>query len=302
MAMAENGRRETAGKNHRQTRRQLMAGGAGALGAVAVASLARAAPAAASNGQPIIMGQGNQSTSNTFINDNSGDTTFSALASSSGTALEGDAVDGTGVAGSSSAGIGVSGVSASSAANASAVYGEITNTSPGAFSAAVRGKNDGTGGTGIGVYGSQAGAGWGVYGTSVSGIGVNATGGSGIGVAGSGATGVFAEGTTGVHGVSSSSAGMGILAENTAGGQALKVNGVAAFSRSGVATALTGHSSVSVSLPLSSASFALATIQGNVTGLNVQGVTIVTGSPGSFTIHLNKTVAAKTKVAWLVVN
>ena len=58
----------------------------------------------------------------------------------------------------------------------------------------------------------------------------------------------------------------------------------------------------SMSLPLSSASFVLATIQANVTGLNVQGVTIVTGSPGSFTIHLNKTVAAKTKVAWFVVN
>jgi hypothetical protein len=279
-----------------------MAGGAGALGAVAVASLARAAPAAAANGDAIVMGQGNQSTSNTFINDSSGDTTFSALATSSGTALEGDAVDGAGVAGSSQAGIGVSGVSASSAAHASAVYSEITQTSPGAFSAAVRGQNDGTGGDGIGVYGSQAGSGWGVYGTSVSGIGVNATGGSGIGVSGSGATGVSGVGTTGVHGIANSSAGMGVLAENTAGGQALKVNGVAAFSRSGVATVLTGHSTVSKSLPLSSASFVLATIQGNVTGLNIQGVTIVTGSPGSFTIHLNKAVAASTKAAWFVVN
>jgi len=130
-----------------------MAGGAGALGTAAVASLARAAPAAASNGDAIIMGQGNQSTSNTFINDSSGDTTFSALATSGGTALEGDAVDGTGVAGTSSAGIGVSGVSGSSANSASAVFGEITSTSPGAFSAAVRGKNDGTDGNGIGVYG-----------------------------------------------------------------------------------------------------------------------------------------------------
>ena len=300
--MAEKSRTETAGKSHQRTRRQLMAGGAGALGAVAVASLARAAPAAASNGQAIIMGQGNQSTSNTFINDSSGDTTFAALATSSGTALEGDAVDGTGVAGSSDTGIGVSGVSGSSAANASAVRGEITSTSPGAFFAAVRGQNDGTSGNGIGVNGSQAGAGWGVYGTSVSGIGVNASGGSGVGVAGSGATGVYAVGTTGVHGIANSSAGMGVLAENTAGGQALKVNGVAAFARSGVATVSTGHSAVSMSLPLSSASFVLATIQANVTGLNVQGVTIVTGSPGSFTIHLNKTVAAKTKVAWFVVN
>ena len=290
--MAENGRTETAQRNHRRTRRQLMAGGAGALGAAAVASLTRAAPAAASNGNPIIMGQGNQSTSSTFINDSSGDTTFSALATSSGTALEGDAADGTGVAGSSSAGTGVSGVSGSSAAHASAVYGEITSTSPGAFSAGVRGQNDGTGGNGIGVYGSHAGPGWGVYGTSVS----------GVGVVGSSATGVSGMGTTGVHGTTNSKAGMGVLAENTAGGQALKVNGVAAFSRSGVATVPAGHSTVSKSLPLGTASFVLATIQGNVTGLAVQGVTIVTGSPGSFTIHLNKAAAAKTKVAWFVVN
>jgi hypothetical protein len=290
--MAENGRAGTAERNHRRTRRQLMAGGAGALGAAAVASLTRAAPAAASNGNPIIMGQGNQSTSNTFINDSAGDNTFSALATSNGTALEGDAADGIGVAGFSSAGTGVSGVSGSSAAHASAVYGEISSVSPGAFSAAVRGQNDGTGGNGIGVYGSHAGPGWGVYGTSVS----------GIGVVGSSATGVSGMGTTGVHGTTSAKAGTGVLAENTAGGQALNVNGVAAFSRSGVATVPAGHSTVSKSLPLDSASFVLATIQGNVTGLTVQGVTIVTGSPGSFTIHLNKAAAGKTKVAWFVVN
>jgi hypothetical protein len=36
----------------------------------------------------------------------------------------------------------------------------------------VRGQNNGTGAFGIGVWGSQEGSGWGVYGTSVSGIGV----------------------------------------------------------------------------------------------------------------------------------
>jgi hypothetical protein len=300
--MAENGRTETAGRSQRRTRRQLIAGGAGMVGVAAVASLARATPAAAANGDAIIMGQGNQSSSNTFINDSGGDTCFSVLATSVGTALEADAVDGTAVAGTSVTGIGVSGVSESSSANAAAVFGEITNISPGAFAAAVQGKNDGTGGNGIGVYGSQAGSGWGVYGTSVSGIGVNAAGGSGTGVAASGATGVFAAGTTGVHGITDSPAGTGVLAENTFGGPALKVNGVAAFSRSGVATVLAGRSTVSQSLRLSSSSFVLATIQGNVAGLAVQGVTIVTGSPGSFTIHLNKAVKAKTKVAWLVVN
>lgn len=46
----------------------------------------------------------------------------------------------------------------------SAVRGEVTSTSPGGFSSAVKGMNNGTGGLGIGVWGSQAGSGWGVYG------------------------------------------------------------------------------------------------------------------------------------------
>jgi hypothetical protein len=105
-----------------------------------------------------------------------------------------------------------------------------------------------------------------------------------------------------VHGIASSSAGVGVHSENTAGGPALQVTGVAAFSRSGVATVPVGRKTASHRLPLGSARFVLATIQGSVTGVYVQGVTIVTGSHGSFTIHLSKTVAAKTKVAWFVVN
>ena len=293
---------ETVERNGKRTRRQLLAGAAGAVGVIVVESTARATPAAAANGDAIIIGQGNQATSNTFINDSSGDTTFSALAAADGTALEGDAVGGTGVAGTSGSGIGVTGSSGSTAANASAVYAEITSASPGAFSAAVRGKNDGTGGSGIGVYGSQEGAGWGVYGTSVSGTGVYGVGGSGVGVFGTGSTGVQGSGATGVHGIADSSPGVGVLAENTVGGSALEVKGVVAFSRSGVATVLAGTSKVTLKLSLSSASFVLATIQGNVAGLYVQGVTMITGPSGSFTIHLNKTVAANTNVAWFVIN
>ena len=43
-------------------------------------------------------------------------------------------------------------------------------------------------------------------------------------------------------------------------------------------------------------------IQGNGAGLYVQGVTMIAGPTGSFTIHLNKTVAANTNVAWFVIN
>ena len=55
--------------------------------------------------------------------------------------------------------------------------------SPGGFSSAVRGINNGTGGLGIGVWEARAGSGWGVYGVTPNGLGVygNASG-NGYGV------------------------------------------------------------------------------------------------------------------------
>ncbi len=66
----------------------------------------------------------------------------------------------------------ITGASNSSDALATAIIGTMTNTTQGISSAAVRGNNNGTGNTGIGVTGTHAGAGWGVYGLSPSGIGV----------------------------------------------------------------------------------------------------------------------------------
>lgn len=54
----------------------------------------------------------------------------------------------------------------------SGVVGKVTSTTPGGYSAGVRGVNNGTSGTGIGVIGYQAGSGWGVYGETPSGFGV----------------------------------------------------------------------------------------------------------------------------------
>ncbi|WP_211345676.1 beta strand repeat-containing protein [Paraflavitalea soli] len=74
-------------------------------------------------------------------------------------------------------GTSVEGVNNTTTSNISAVRGIVSSTSPGGFSSAVRGINNGTGGLGVGVYGSQAGSGWGVYGTTPNGLGVygNAT-------------------------------------------------------------------------------------------------------------------------------
>lgn len=74
--------------------------------------------------------------------------------------------------------------------NIAAVRGVVTNTAPGGFSSAVRGVNNGTGGLGVGVYGSQAGSGWGVYGVTPNGLGV-------YGNASANGTGVYANSNTG---------------------------------------------------------------------------------------------------------
>lgn len=99
------------------------------------------------------------------------------------------------VRGTNTAGTAVAGTSNSTAGSATAIIGVISSTSPGGFSSAVRGQNNGTGGLGIGVWASHAGSGWGVYATSAGGIGVNASGGAGVGVNGVGHTGVTASGS-----------------------------------------------------------------------------------------------------------
>jgi hypothetical protein len=90
---------------------------------------------------------------------------------------------------------GVRGDTLSSSPSAIGVLGQVTPTSAGGSSAGVRGINNGTGGAGIGVYGSQAASGWGVFGTTPSGRGVYGFSSSGVGVYGqstSGKAGQFA--------------------------------------------------------------------------------------------------------------
>jgi hypothetical protein len=91
----------------------------------------------------------------------------------------------------------------STAAYAFALHGILSSTSPGPWCAAVRGQNNGTGVHGIGVWGSQEGSGYGVYGTSVSGIGVR-----GYASAPSGFT-------YGVFGESASQNGSGVFGQAT---------------------------------------------------------------------------------------
>jgi hypothetical protein len=87
-------------------------------------------------------------------------------------------------------GTSIEGINNTATSSITAVRGLITSASPGGFSSAVRGINNGTGGLGIGVWGSQAGSGWGLYGVTPGGLGVYGNS-SGAG------TGVYANSNTG---------------------------------------------------------------------------------------------------------
>lgn len=87
-------------------------------------------------------------------------------------------------------GTSLEGVNNTTTSNVAAVRGIVSSTSPGGFSSAVRGVNNGTGGLGVGVYGSQAGSGWGVYGVTPNGLGV-------YGNASANGIGVYANSNTG---------------------------------------------------------------------------------------------------------
>ncbi len=87
-------------------------------------------------------------------------------------------------------GTSIEGVNNTTTSSISAIRGIVNSTSPGGFSSAVRGINNGTGGLGIGVWGSQAGSGWGVYGVTPNGLGV-------YGNSSAGGTGVYANSNTG---------------------------------------------------------------------------------------------------------
>lgn len=69
-------------------------------------------------------------------------------------------------------GTSLDGTNNTTTSSVAAVRGTVSNVAPGGFSSAVRGINNGTGGLGIGVWGSQAGSGWGVYGVTPTGLGV----------------------------------------------------------------------------------------------------------------------------------
>jgi hypothetical protein len=268
---------------------------------LAAEALAHPAPARAADGDAVVLGQVNNETTVTTIKNSSSsngalfcssDAGFGASGfSSTGTAIIGNTdtgvagrfasgFGGNGVIGETRGGIGVTGFS---------VDNEGIRGQAGLTASSVTSSHTGVHGI---TNSDAAGAVWGENLAGGDGVrGSASTGNAIIGVASGSGSGV----------VGGSAGGTGVLAVGSK--TALQVQGPAAFSRSGILTIKAGQSTAKKSgIALTAASFVLATIQGNVAGVFVQGVTLVTGSPGSFTVHLNKTVSKNLKVAWFAIN
>src|SRR6266545_3562788 len=212
---------------------------------------------------------------------------------STGAGLVAKGLWGDGIFATSYSGINKSGVYGESKSGAG--YGVVGRTDAGG-KAAVWGDNIG-GGAGVegettgnfasAVYGHHGGsnAGWGVYGHAKVG------------------TGVHGDGTVaGVDGSAVTAGGIGVRATNTAGGPALRVNGKASFSRSGVIKLSVAAAYAKVSgMSLTSSSYVLATLQTDTAGLYIRSA-VPAPAASPITIHFNTTAPAGTRVAWFVVN
>jgi hypothetical protein len=115
----------------------------------------------------------------------------------------------------------------------------------------------------------------------------------------------------GVRGVASAAGGVGVLAENTAGGLALHASGSAqfdakvSFARSGMVVIPSGVKTATVTPPggVSASTLVLALMQNTAGGVMVKAAVPNPGA-GSFQIVLNKAPLspATATVAWFIVN
>jgi hypothetical protein len=317
------GRRTVSGRSH--VARRALISGAAAASAGAAASLALgSAPASAADGQSVLLGETNDSTDSTIISSSQGNgisgEVYTVGASGAygldfstdgGYGVQGYSENGYGVYGYSVNATGISGNAA--AAGYPAVYGDSTGGD------GLWGNTAADGFCGLYADDQSSGGGVGVYGTSTNGTGIsgNATaagyaavygdsaGGDGLwgNTAADGFCGLYADdqssgGGVGVYGTSTN--GTGVLA-TSANGTALFVEGSAAFSLCGVAAVRGTASKVTISgVPLTASSLVLATPQGAIAGVAVEGV-VLDVTAGSFTIHLTQPATHHLPVAWFVI-
>lgn len=276
-----------------RSRRAILAGLLGGIGAAAAHAVGRVPGVQAANGDPLIAGStANEATQTT------------ALVGSvpTGTALEV-----------------INPITEESAGIGTYIEGDYALFSWGVIGATAAGPSGG-----VGCQGSATDepiipsppSGAGVVGQSDAGAGV-------VGFAGTVTpsptpyTGVYGRSDAGgaaARGIAGfSDAGIGLLGQTNTGtglraysgpsptSIALRVTGRAVFDRSGRLTIAAGSSSVTARIPLRPESMVLAVLQTNRPGVYVQAAVPNPGA-GSFTIYLNKAVTASTVVAWQVLS
>lgn len=287
-----------------RTRRAILAASLGGLAATVAAALGRPTRAHAANGDAVILGLENLSTTETGVTcgtDNA--TAFYGHSNGVGNGLLGESSTGAGVRGTSTSGSGVAGTSTGSATG---VWGAT------ASGMGVHGQST----SGTGVHGNSQSS-YGVRGISPSYVavkgesvlsnGIDGTTDSGIGVQGS------SNSSWGVHGVSQSSwgvygwstTGVGVYASTSAlkSGFALQAVGRVKFDNSaGLATIAAGtkKKTVTPGINLTSNSAVVATLQGSAGGTTTVHRVIVDPATDKFTIYLTANAAANVKVAWHV--
>jgi hypothetical protein len=257
-----------------QSRRAILAASLGGVAALAAKAAIGPTQALAGNGDTLRLGMTNIQSVTTSIQDTSSGFDVLTLYSGGGQATLRSAADvGAGIVATSNHGEGIratstfdNGVHGSSGnAARSGVWGENSASGYG-----VSGSTAGS--TTAGVWGSNGAGGQGVRGTSVSGDGVRG----------------------------SAKTGVGVRATADPAAVALRVDGRAQFQRSGRAKVAVGQSSVLVTMAgVTTASYVIATVQADVSGLYVRGVV---PANGSLKIHLSTAVTSTVYVGFLVVN
>jgi hypothetical protein len=293
------------------SRRRIMTAGIGAAIAAFAGGLAKAAPATAHDNDDVQRGVDNSSSTHRTLISNAHasvanpaqdefvDAIF-GLSNNNGAAVAGQSTGG---------GVGVKGYSGpipmpNTLGSATGVYGKGP-------AAGVTGESD----SGVGVSGQ--GKTEGVFGlVATGGFGVRGFGGIGVlGVSNAGdepddyppSTGVFGYSDNaspnvptpvGVQGWSPN--GIGVYARATGTATALKADGKVHFSRSGKASIAANTASIRVTLAgVTASSLIFAVLAKNVAGRYVRAVV---PANGSFTIYLNRSIAASAPVSWFVLD
>ena len=273
-----------SGQSAKPSRRAVLTAAVGAsLGALS-ATLARAVPAQAADGEPVLVGGSYDATSETLFN--TGD--------EGGTALRGRSGTGSGVVGASLSGSGVMGASGGPG---SGVFGVN-----GGDAAGVEGSSSGCGVKGISSNGPAPiqPLNTGVYG--YAGPDANARGVHGQVTAG---RGVFGQATTGqgIRGATTSGTAVYAASSDPMVGYAIRAIGRVRLDQcAGVASIDSGDNKVIVvpGIDLVSTSAVVATLQGNPGGRTTVQRVSVSATTNAFTIFLTATSTTAVKVAWHV--